>query len=295
MDVANVDTGTASAASGTILSNETVAESASAQAAPTAEATTAATDWRSSLPEDIRGEASLKTIHDIPSLAKSYLHAQKMIGANKVPLPSKHATDDDWQKFYDQVGRPAVDKYEVKAPKDAKFIDEAWIKELTPIAHKSGIMPPQLEKLVNWYEEKNAKVASEMQAQKEAEVKAGIAGLQKEWGKAYEQKISYAKQLLKENGDADLIKWIDESGMGNNPNLIKIFSKLGEDRYREDSLASGGEGKPIYSPAQAVIKANEILVDTSHPYNNPDHPNHKAAVQEVKALYDMVHPEEPKT
>ena len=59
-------------------------------------------DWRSDIPEDIRSHKSLETIQDVGSLAKSYVNAQSMIGADKVVKPGKFATSDDWNSFYDK-------------------------------------------------------------------------------------------------------------------------------------------------------------------------------------------------
>lgn len=253
-----------------------------------------ATDWRHTLPDDVREEASLKLMQDVPSLAKSYLHAQKMVGANKVPLPGKHATEDDIQRFYDQIGRPALDKYEVKAPKDAKFVDDGFLKELIPIAHKSGVLPAQLEKILSWYEEKAGASATAHKAQVEVQTKEQLGGLQKEWGKAYDQKLGYAKHLLKEKGDPTLMNWLEQTGAGNSPEVIKFLAKLGEDLYKEDNIVNGvPAGKNLYSPSEAMKQANNIMADAAHPYNNPAHPNHAAAVREVSDLFQMAYPGEP--
>ena len=50
------------------------------------------TDWKASLSDEIRADKSLENIKDIESLAKSYVHAQKLVGAEKIPVPNKHAT-----------------------------------------------------------------------------------------------------------------------------------------------------------------------------------------------------------
>ena len=54
------------------------------------------TDWKASLSDEIRNEKSLENISDISSLAKGYVHAQKLVGADKIPVPNKHATEEDW-------------------------------------------------------------------------------------------------------------------------------------------------------------------------------------------------------
>ena len=72
----------------------------------TPQATQETTDWKSGLSEDIRADKSLENIKDISGLAKSYIHAQKMVGADKIPVPNKYATEDDWNAVYEKLGRP---------------------------------------------------------------------------------------------------------------------------------------------------------------------------------------------
>ena len=73
------------------MSEEQVAE-----VSETPEVTQSVADWRDSIPEEIRGHSSLEHINDIGALAKSYVHAQQMVGADKVALPGKSATADEW-------------------------------------------------------------------------------------------------------------------------------------------------------------------------------------------------------
>ena len=72
-------------------------------------------NWRESLPDDLRDDPSLKSIQDVPGLAKSFIHAQKMVGADKIPVPTEHATKEDWDAVYSKLGRPATpDDYKVE-------------------------------------------------------------------------------------------------------------------------------------------------------------------------------------
>ena len=64
------------------MSEEQVAEVSEAVDVP--EVAQSVEDWRDSIPEEIRGHSSLAHINDIGALAKSYLHAQQMVGAEKV-------------------------------------------------------------------------------------------------------------------------------------------------------------------------------------------------------------------
>lgn len=253
-----------------------------------------AVDWRASLPDDLKNEESLKVIHDIPGLAKSFIHAQKLVGADKVARPNQHWADEDHQRFYDSIGRPILEKYEITPPKDSKFVDPEWLKELKPIAHKAGVMPKQLEPVLGWFEQKMSKANEDIEAAKVTEVKQGLEGLKKEWGQAYDQKLSYAHSVLKEHASPELFALLNTTPqLGDNPHVIKLLNAIGEKFYKEDNLPDGG-GNPNgkLSPGEAQIKVNGIYADPEHPYHKSEHPNHKAAIAEVQLLNDMVYPQE---
>ena len=99
------------------MSEEVQTTVAEEQQTPTQSATTTEAPARfiDSLAEDVRNEPSLQNIQDVDQLAKGYVHAQRKVGADKIPLPNKHATDDDWNQFYSRLGRPDTPEgYEVQ-------------------------------------------------------------------------------------------------------------------------------------------------------------------------------------
>ena len=55
---------------------------------PKTETPQATTDWKASLSDEIRSDKSLENIKDIEGLAKSYVHAQKLVGSDKIPVPN---------------------------------------------------------------------------------------------------------------------------------------------------------------------------------------------------------------
>ena len=48
-----------------------------------------AVSFLDTLPEDLRGEPSLRNFTDVGALAKSYTHAQRMIGGDKIGKPQQ--------------------------------------------------------------------------------------------------------------------------------------------------------------------------------------------------------------
>lgn len=255
-----------------------------------------ATDWRAALPPELRAEPSLKIMNDVSTMAKSYVHAQKMIGADKIPLPGKHATEQDWQMFYQKIGLPETpDKYDIKAPKDAKFVQDADLQSLKPLAHKLGILPKQLEPLLAWHEENMAnstvKAQEQFQIQRENEIKA----LEKEWGARFDVNISYAKNVIRDLQVPGLEGFLEETGLHNHPMMIKVLAEVGQKLYKEDEVVgtANRSATGVHTPEEALRKANEIVAEAAknpkHPLSDNMHPNHNASREELTALFNQAY------
>ena len=115
------------------------------QQTPSEPVETTTVDWRNDLPDDLREDPSLKTIQDIPGLAKSYIHSQKMIGKDKIVLPNEHATKEDWDDVFNKLGRPAsAEEYKIEG--EASDL----INNFKPVAHNLGLNNNQVQKLVEF-------------------------------------------------------------------------------------------------------------------------------------------------
>ena len=112
---------------------------------------------------------------------------------------------------------------------------------------------------------------------------ASSTELKKEWGQAYDQKISQAANLAKTVGATELFNqnMADGTKLGDHPVMIKAFAelagKMGEDTITQSS------GPVFQTPAQIEKEIGELTMPGSA-YWDKRHPNHQAAVTEVLAL-----------
>src|ERR1043166_4213884 len=53
--------------------------------------------WRDSLPDDIKGNATLANVQSVQDLAKGYIHAQGLIGKKGIIPPGDKASDEEMQ------------------------------------------------------------------------------------------------------------------------------------------------------------------------------------------------------
>jgi hypothetical protein len=248
------------------------------------------TTFLDTLPEDIRTEPSLKNFTNTGDLAKSFIHAQRMVGMDKIPVPGKHATEEDWQSVYNTLGRPS-DPNEYKFDGVSFEADDPNLIEFKKAAHDAGLNPNQANKIMQFYEGLNNQsqetlAANEQQMRQDADLE-----LRKEFGLAFDRKIQQADDVFKKFFPNELKDQQLANGnlLGNDPSFIKALAKLA-DNFSEDDIQ--GENSLTLTPENAQREIQKLTAPGT-PYWDKKHPGHQDAVDEVFALQNMKHGIEP--
>ena len=259
-------------------------------------------DWKASLPEDIRDNQLIHNANSIESLAKTAIHAQSMIGADKIAVPGRWANDDDWNNVYTKLGKPEDAqgyKLEVKEGTQVDKDIESWYRGL---AHKAGLNDRQANTIFQEYMAKEAelKAANAPPSPEDVEIIKGEAeiALKKEWGKAFDTKMNEAKGVLTEFAPKDFDQLLTKDGvpLGNDPVFIKTLANIGNyinSKLGEDKMI-GNKQQPQYTPADAEKEIAALRGDPRDggPYWDKKHPDHMRTVQQVQELMEYMHPEE---
>jgi hypothetical protein len=244
-------------------------------------------DFQSLIPEDYKEEKSLQNFSNMNDFVKSYLHSQKLVGADKIPVPNKMATDEDWKAVYDRLGRPETpDGYKYNLPKETK-LEESTLKAFSEEAHKLGLLPKQAEGIINYYnsiaeQSEQAATVNEEAARAEAE-----AELRKEYGPAYDLKIAQARNLATNTFGADFLrdtKLADGSVLGNHPQVVRAFADLAS-KISEDGIVQGEATSAM--TVKEIDGEIESLTQPGSAYWDKTHINHRKAVGEVQRLYEL--------
>lgn len=246
------------------------------------------TSWKDSLPDDLKTEKALESIQDIPGLAKSYIHAQKMIGTDKIPVPNKYATDEDWQVVYDKLGRPkSADEYKFNL-KENSNIDENALKGFRETAHKNGLLPKQAEAIMNFYNDMTQNYIDDLNSKSEQGRMNAQQSLKKEWGAAFDTKVKNANTIANKylNEDFAFLTLSDGTKIGDHPDFIKAFANIANDLGEDKLIAAQG---PQYMTPAEIDKQIASLQQPGSAYWNKNHPGHALAVQEVQDLLALKH------
>ena len=202
-----------------------------------AEATTEQTEvepkvinFKEVIPEKYKDEKALANFTSMDDFVKSYLSAQRLVGANKVAIPNKMATDEDWEEVYSKLGRPSK-------PEDYKYsfgeeeIDQNALKNFNETAHRIGLLPKQAERIIKFYNEMNTQAEVDNQKLFEEKQTVAMTDLKKEFGPTYTKRLDQAKKLATETlGNEMLNNTVLKDGtrLGDSVEVIKAFSMLAD-------------------------------------------------------------------
>jgi|TARA_R100000781_G_scaffold107524_1_gene71788 hypothetical protein len=245
------------------------------------------TSFLSSLPEELQKEPSLQNFTNVGDMAKTLVHSQKMVGADKIAIPSKHATEEDWKQVYTKLGLPnTAEEYNLEYTLEEGVSDQP-IKNFLGEAHKLGLLPHQAQGILNFYTGLNEQTAEEMQKQAALNKVNAEQELRKEFGLQFEPMVKKANDVFKTYfaNDMEHMKLADGTTLGTNPGFIKSLAKLAG-QFSEDNLGSGQEESGGLSPQEADREITKIMGDQSHPYHIKEHPGHDAAVKEMADLFN---------
>jgi hypothetical protein len=220
-----------------------------------------ATGWIDRLPKEYQENAAqYANFKDLPSLLKSYSHAQKMLGgkANAVQIPGEDATPEEKTEFFRKIGVPEDTKeYTVKPnnlPEGAAWDSDA-IGKFNEIAHSNGVTPKAMNEIISAYAEYATVMTEKAALADKAQNDANRKALADEWGAKYDSNLALAKRAAQSVG-ADL-----NSPGFSDPAVVKAFQRLAS-HISDDRLVTSD------SPATAMIgkaRAMSIMRDESNP------------------------------
>lgn len=231
-------------------------------------------DYRTALPENLRTGVAAKYAN-LADLVTGAENAQKLIGKpidRLVEIPP-NADPETRRGVLSKLGLPEkIEDYKVSAPKKGgDFVDvsKPAFAKLREAAHGLGILPDQLQGLVEV-------IGESTQAGYDATVAAGnekhatnIKALQTELGETFDKTVADANLGIMRIGGQELVDALNGAQMGTDPVVLKAFAKVGamlaEDGGGGDK-DGGGDG-PL-NPSALRGQATELIqqaIDEKNP------------------------------
>lgn len=230
-----------------------------------------------SLSKELQDIPTLKKFKDVESLAKSYVNAQQLLGKKLeqlTPVELKSVIGRSLQAPESPDGYDVIGKDENST---------AFFKNL---AHELQLNPKQAKELVdkfNQVDEDNKKQSEITLVEQRRKLEED---LKRDWGKLFERNKKLAGDAIIEFGGTELAEALDAAGLGNNVQVLKAFSKIGETFLESDFVGETGLGQFGMSPEQAGHKIEELKrsKEFMDAFFNRRNPGHQAAVEDMYKL-----------
>jgi hypothetical protein len=289
-------TDTPAPAAADTANTETNAAAAAATAGtdkPGTENANAGASWRDGIPEDIRNDPNFAKYDTAEGLYRGHLSLVKMLGAEKVAIPKEGdaASLAAWDKA---AGVPEkIEDYGFKPPEGLpqglQYVPELDQRIATALM-KAGVSKSR----AGLVRDEVLNIAMEVEKAKldqaEAAKETGVAQLRQEYGRAFDQKLRVAKAAVKEYGGDEFVAFLDQSGLGDHPAMVRAFSKIAE-RTMGDTQLVNGEGDPgALTPADLDKQIAEHAAKYRAALFDKTHPEHNLRVKERDALFNKRFP-----
>jgi len=256
---------------------------------PTTETQPVAKTWKEAISEEFRNDPNIEKFTEIDALAKSYINATQMIGKDKVAVPNKNSTEDQWNEVYDKLGRPeSADKYSLNAKSEVVPIDDNAIKQFAENAHQLGLNNKQAQGILEFYKNNMEGMAQQAKVDTETAQAQSEQQLRQEWGREFDTNVKKAGALAKANMNPEILDMQLKDGMrlGDHPEIIKGFAKIAG-MMSEDKIVST-ESENVSSNTDVETEISDIMNNKDGPYWNKSHPDHDKMVQQVYTLREML-------
>ena len=244
------------------------------------------------IPEELREHPSISPIKDVENLARSYVNAQRLIGADKIAVPV-NPTDEDLDRIYDRLGRPETPK-DYGFDVDGNVITEELAANYADVAHKLRLTPDQAKGVLDYYRSTVEQEGAQCLELAEVAKEQTVQSLRQEWGRAFDQKVEAAARVAQEFADPEMfnITLADGSKLGDNAEFIKAFAKIADFRQSvtsEDTVAEMSQSS-VMTPATAQAEIDAIMNDKSHAYWDRKNPiARQKAVERMQHLMEQLH------
>jgi len=253
-----------------------------------------APDFKSMIPETYRDKEYLKNIDSFDGLFQQFDNAQSLIGRKTVGVPSETSPKEEWESFYNKMGRPeSYDKYEFEKIQDApeNFTRPPEKEEvLKKTFHELGLTAQQAKELLKRSDMYEIEAYKEHQKMVEAETAKANAEFAQQldslFGAKKSEKVELTNQLLQKYTPEGLkghLTAIDDKTM---LVLASVLTRLHDSEVREDNGFNRGEPTPAKDSNALQEEARRLMMSSE--FKDWQHPNHSNTKAKVQSLYQQI-------
>ncbi|MEA2037570.1 MAG: hypothetical protein U9O94_08730 [Nanoarchaeota archaeon] len=258
---------------------------------PEVEETKKSGNWWEGLPVDYQNDPDVIKYKSLEEYVKGNREVRKLIGKDKIVVPSDKSPQEDWDKFYQKLGRPenSVDYVAPELPEgspEALKMKEENMELIKDRAHKMGYTKKQFAESLALINEINLTSYNQELEKAQKLKETTMTTLRQEWGAATDTKVDGAQKVINTFfGDKKMHKAFEvlSSDEGFVRGMAQIAENIGEDKI-------AGKARETMTPKEAQTKIDAIMAGNapeSKAFFSDTNPEHEAVKDMVTNLYRM--------
>ena len=203
--------------------------------------------WVDQMPTDLKTNEAFAGIKTIGDFGKSYLELKGKVSEAEgmkakletaIIKPGENATPEEKAAYNKALGIPdKPEEYEFPKGEGVEH-DPKMTEWAQKVFHQAGLSKESAAIVSQAWDGFIQGIAQEQQAAIEKAKTDADAAMKKEWGADYDKNLEFTKRGWKKFTDTEFDKFCDETGIGNNPALIKFVFKIGQAMGEDWSPAS---------------------------------------------------------
>ncbi|MDO9534781.1 MAG: hypothetical protein Q7J85_05495 [Bacillota bacterium] len=213
--------------------------------------------WMDQLPGDLQGNEGLTQFATIGDMGKAFIEREGKLAesktsfddltvklGNSIPKIGDNPTAEETAAYFKAIGRPDdINGYKIQKPElpEGMPYSDAVVDQFKTTAHTLGLTQQQAEGLYKWFMDGSIGAHAVDKETRAANLEKASTGLKNEWGGEYSKNIELMGRAVQKFGGDEFKKYMDDTGMGNDPVLIKTFYNIGK-AMSEDTLILGDRG-----------------------------------------------------
>jgi hypothetical protein len=190
------------------------------------------------LPPEVSDALNKAGIDSVEALARNWIEAQTMVGGS-IRVPTQQAGEEQWGEFYSTLQErvPGLQRMpEGYEPPPEDYTQYSWdqiegfqetngsLEQYAKTAHELGLTPQQANGMRKFLADN---IIQDVQRSQQA-TEATIGELKAEWGPAFDHQVALAHGVAKKYLSDKTMDYLDASGKGNDPNLLRMFAEIGK-------------------------------------------------------------------
>lgn len=234
-----------------------------------------------------------KRMAKVDEMGKAYSNLEKLMSSqDRITLPTGDDDEEGHERLYAALRPKEADNYDFgdrpEMPEGLQY-DEEGESSYRNLAFANGLSPKQARGVYDGYVKlKLQEHAAYAKARAEQREQLNHA-MQREYGDGLNAAVRRAGTTMEKYADPDFRAYLNETGLGNDPRMIRFMERVGKDMNGETRL----QGRP---QAQAMPQdLDKAIAEFNSKYEkqlfDPTHPDHKRLVDERSKLFEARFPE----